>query len=151
MDARVLGRAARRSDLGAAQAMRLVRERVRRDLQAVVAELRGVLALLRKRHRRDDFVAKGDAHQAFLVNTARTAGTWERIVMMATAASVPAIGRVKKGVRSPSERTSPRRRLLSTMSPSTIPSTNGATGNPWRRRKKQTTPTTSITQMSKTR
>src|SRR5262245_22257070 len=108
--------------------MRLVGERVGRDLKAVVAELRRVLALLRKRHRRDDFVAKSDAHQVLRVSRRRKAGIWKRIVRIATAARVPAIGRVKKGSRLPSEITRPRRRLLSTMSPSTIPSTKGAAG-----------------------
>src|SRR5258706_2249574 len=63
-DARVFRRAARRGELRGAHAVRLIGERIRRDLEPVVAELGGVLALLGKRHRGDDFVAERDAHAA---------------------------------------------------------------------------------------
>jgi len=62
-DARILGRGARRGNLRASQAVRLVRQRVRRDLEAVVAELGRVLALLRKRHGRDHLVTQRDSHE----------------------------------------------------------------------------------------
>jgi hypothetical protein len=61
-DARVRRRGARHGQLRRAQAVRLVGQRVRRDFQAVISELRRVLALLRERHRRDHFVAEGDSH-----------------------------------------------------------------------------------------
>ena len=58
----------------------------------------------------------------------RTAPKFIRIVAMQMAASTALIGRVKNGVRSPSDSTRPRRRFLSRRSPSTMPSTNGAIG-----------------------
>ena len=61
------------------------------------------------------------------------------------------IGRVKKGVRSPPDSTSPRSRFLSSRSPSTMPSTSGAIGKRSSRRMKPTSPAPSITQMSNSR
>ena len=63
LDSRLACRGARRGDLPRAHAVRLVGERVGRDFQAVVAKLRRVLALPRKRQLGDDLVAERDAHQ----------------------------------------------------------------------------------------
>ena len=70
---------ARGGKLRAAEAMRLVGERVRGDLQAVVPQLGGVLALLRECHGSDDFVAEGNAHvRASFRAGKKRAGTWRR-------------------------------------------------------------------------
>ena len=84
-------------------------------------------------------------------NQRRTIGSCISSITSTSAASTALIGRVKKGSRLPSDSTSPRRSDLSTMSPSTRPSTKGATGKPRRRSQKQAMPTPSITHTSNSR
>ncbi len=116
--------------VGGAQRGGAVGQREGRDLQRPVAPTRRGLALRRQRQRAQNLVAQGELHAAALCGRGRrySAHTRQAMVTKISAATAPAMGRVKKGVRSPSERISARRRFFSSRSPSTMASTSGAMG-----------------------
>ena len=144
-DAGVGGGAPRIRRASTPQQMRLVGHRERRHFDAVIAERRGKRALPRERHVGDDFVAQGDMCVRSSARSSRSAGNARPMAAIAlrpqrgrrhvgdeclitSTASTALIGRVKNGSGRRRYSTSPRRRLLSSMSPSTRPSTNGAIG-----------------------
>ena len=113
------------------QSERIIGQRERRQLQPLAADGRGQLALalegLVPQHLVAQRQAQGGGHQAAF-RARRSDHSFQPTVPMISAAKTAEMGRVKKGVRSPSDSSSARRRFFSSRSPSTMPRTSGAIG-----------------------